>query len=1387
MVEVLNAQGNVIPGFEREKFVIWDGTTSNTRDTQVDTTDMPLAWNGVSARQLAGQDIRLRFYFGGSTVYAVTSDASPATNNHTVNYYANGATSGTAPASQTKTQDMALTLANNSGKLARTGYAFAGWNTAADGSGTNYAAGATYAGNANLSLFAKWTEVLVSPLTVHADGTLRLNNRSFKGIGVNYYSAFGRVLENINDTSYDAGFADLGSLGIPFARLDVSGYWPKHANMFFTDREEFFRRLDGVVASAERHGVGLIPSFFWTTFTFSDLAGEHLDQLAVDNSLTRQKMREFTTEIVNRYKNSRAIWAWEFGNEWSLAVDLPNAAELLPPTHTSLGNPATRDPVRDVLSTDMILPAMLEFANLVSELDPGRPISTGHATPRPSQWHQDQWKRGLLSIDSAWQTDSEEQAAEIMLRHCPDPFNLMSVHIYGNDTQRLPHLASVAASAAKALFVGEFGSSTAEDMNFMPMLSAVRAHSSLAAVWVFDRPQPVDEYNITTTNDRSWMLTALLPPPSSQVEVTETFDTSARTAANGWTSSGNTSNSNNFGWNSTDTVLGLGSGGAAGGIFARTASFSHFADTAIASLNRSDTMRLAGSFRLANANYDGNFYLGYFTPGGGLNNFIGIQISEPLGSATGSFRGFIRVEGTGGAGSSIISLPQNTTLSFDLTWAGSPDGSGMLSGTLAGQSVSVTVAAGTGSFSAFGLLSGGMSNSTQITASCYFDSLTYNKNGSLPTSDTYTVTYNANGATSGTAPASQTKTRDVALTLETNSGNLVRTGFAFAGWNTAADGTGTDYAAGVAYAGNADLTLFAKWTSEPSGTLYWDNNGGTANDWGSTANWSTAGGGGNTPAVIPGEAELVAFSATPIAGSAQTVNLNGNRTLLGLAVTPDVTANTTLQGGGTNRTLTIGSSGIRNAGSANLSIGTGTTTSGQQVAVTFAGSQAIASNGGGSITISNNVSGTGTPTITNNGTGTGIVNLGALQSTVGKVVQDSASSKLLLRAISTGFAGTVDILQGTVMIGTHPNNLGTSSGQLNLGSSAVGATAPAELEINDNRNITYVAKPIVLGTSSGTLKIVLRDEGGASYSQTITGGVTGANHLTLESRASGTDADSKNDKLTFTTGALNNAGTITHIGDSEGDLTINAVIGSNVTDVIQDSATSRLVLGSINTYNGDTIVKAGTLAVNGNAIPDTGKLVIHEGGQLNLSETTEIVGTLFFGTEQQVAGTWGATGSGATNINDTYFTGTGVVSVTVGSGSSTDGSPFEQWAGAPDMEFGGDANGDGISNGMAYLLGAAGPEGDAHHLLPAPARTDDGLTLSFKMLGAGNRGNASMNVEYSSDLVNWTTVPVPDTASTSPDGVAFDVSGSGMHDVKVTIPSVKAVGGRLYARLKASE
>ncbi|KKP80223.1 MAG: hypothetical protein UR78_C0002G0009 [Candidatus Moranbacteria bacterium GW2011_GWF2_35_39] len=96
---------------------------------------------------------------------------------------------------------------------------------------------------------------------------------------------------------------------------------------------------------------------------------------------------------------------------------------------------------------------------------------------------------------------------------------------------------------------------------------------------------------------------------------------------------------------------------------------------------------------------------------------------------------------------------------------------------------------------------------------------------------TYAVTYNGNSNTGGTAPADQTKTYAVDLTLQTNSGTLVRTGYTFDGWNTQADGGGTDYAVGATYTTNATLALYAKWTINTY-TVTFDGN---TSDGGSTA------------------------------------------------------------------------------------------------------------------------------------------------------------------------------------------------------------------------------------------------------------------------------------------------------------------------------------------------------------------------------------------------------------------------------------------------------------------------------------------------------------------------------------------------------------------------
>ncbi|WP_459926012.1 InlB B-repeat-containing protein, partial [Desulfatiferula olefinivorans] len=131
--------------------------------------------------------------------------------------------------------------------------------------------------------------------------------------------------------------------------------------------------------------------------------------------------------------------------------------------------------------------------------------------------------------------------------------------------------------------------------------------------------------------------------------------------------------------------------------------------------------------------------------------------------------------------------------------------------------VSLTLAANTGSLARTGHSFAGWNTATDGTGTHYESGGTYTGNAALTlyaewTIDTYAVTYNTNGATSGSAPDAQTKTYNVSLTLAANTGSLARTGHTFAGWNTATDGTGTHYESGGTYTGNAALTLYAEWT-----------------------------------------------------------------------------------------------------------------------------------------------------------------------------------------------------------------------------------------------------------------------------------------------------------------------------------------------------------------------------------------------------------------------------------------------------------------------------------------------------------------------------------------------------------------------------------------------
>lgn len=90
----------------------------------------------------------------------------------------------------------------------------------------------------------------------------------------------------------------------------------------------------------------------------------------------------------------------------------------------------------------------------------------------------------------------------------------------------------------------------------------------------------------------------------------------------------------------------------------------------------------------------------------------------------------------------------------------------------------------------------------------------------------YGVSYDGNGATGGTAPVDSGTYYEGQNLITKYKGTLVKDGYAFVAWNTLADGSGADVAQGVFYPMPAsDLTLYAKWA--PTYSVVYDGNGFT--------------------------------------------------------------------------------------------------------------------------------------------------------------------------------------------------------------------------------------------------------------------------------------------------------------------------------------------------------------------------------------------------------------------------------------------------------------------------------------------------------------------------------------------------------------------------------
>ncbi|MEX1114009.1 MAG: autotransporter-associated beta strand repeat-containing protein [Akkermansiaceae bacterium] len=454
-----------------------------------------------------------------------------------------------------------------------------------------------------------------------------------------------------------------------------------------------------------------------------------------------------------------------------------------------------------------------------------------------------------------------------------------------------------------------------------------------------------------------------------------------------------------------------------------------------------------------------------------------------------------------------------------------------------------------------------------------------------------------------------------------------------------------------------------------------------------------------------------------------------------------------------------------------------------------------------------------------NGDGSGSI-FGIIQNTGGSLgIVKTGSGQLFLRGNSS-FTGGVLVKNGSLNGGTSANAIGTGGVTLG-GSGSTGAAFIGGQDFSANVNVTvnpHDSGTCVIGANGagsnmqiGSITLNNADvtvetfTAATTAATTVKGGVTGTGNLLLNNLTTNT---SSNRVIFLAATVVNHTGTITAQGTGTTTNYIGADIGSNVTGVIQNSATALLLLDGINSYSGNTTVNAGILRINKAADPlnanpnnDASTVSIASGAQMNLQYTgTDIVDKLFYDAVQQPSGEYSASSvpPGAT-IPTNRFLGGGTLTV-----SSSPGGSYASWI---DSFFPGETNPaiigagadpdrDGIDNGVEMVIGGDPKLGMDTALLPTielvtnPVSTPaipagNYLLFTYRRSDLSVAAGVTATCETDTDLVApWTvaTDGVSGTVIQVDDNFTFNPPAAADTDrVRVYVP--RGANTKLFGRL----
>jgi autotransporter-associated beta strand protein len=429
--------------------------------------------------------------------------------------------------------------------------------------------------------------------------------------------------------------------------------------------------------------------------------------------------------------------------------------------------------------------------------------------------------------------------------------------------------------------------------------------------------------------------------------------------------------------------------------------------------------------------------------------------------------------------------------------------------------------------------------------------------------------------------------------------------------------------------------------------------------------------------------------------------------------------------------------------------------------VTAATDRGFTLQGNGSINVS-------FETLTMNGTATG---LGALTK-----VGDGT----LVLTGNNDFAGNVVVDDG-VLSATHTNSLGTAAKTLVIAGDA-GASRIPEVQLSGGIS-PVIADLDISGAGVGNLTGALHNVSGDN-TLTVTNDValrTGNGNTTLYSSA-GT--------LTLNTPLVTTVNTDRQlILAGAGNGIINGVIanGSTTTGLpVVKNGTGTWTLNGAHTYTGTTTVNEGVLSLGQAALGDNSAVTIGENGVLHLNfEGIDQIGALTIGINPPLEN---GVYSAATHPG--IITGAGSLRVgrdpAAGYTSWADGFPFTVGVNdGPEQ----DADGDGISNVLEYVLGGipAGAGANNTSILPTIAANTNNLVFTFRRSDSSET-DVTLKVQWSDTLGTWNDFATIGAGDALPAvDVTEDSPSAELDTVTVTLPRSTTTSGKLFVRLHATK